>query len=656
MQYAIVGNQNSITVPSSEWIVSGDLATGTFPAQVTVDGVQDNLLGVSSSLLAPITAPITFTATYQTSYYVQYAIVGNQNSITVPSSEWIVSGDLATGTFPAQVTVDGVQDNLLGVSSSLLAPITAPITFTATYQTSYYVQYAIVGNQNSITVPSSEWIVSGDLATGTFPAQVTVDGVQDNLLGVSSSLLAPITAPITFTATYQTSYYVQYAIVGNQNSITVPSSEWIVSGDLATGTFPAQVTVDGVQDNLLGVSSSLLAPITAPITFTATYQTSYYVQYAIVGNQNSITVPSSEWIVSGDLATGKFPAQVTVDGVQDNLLGVSSSLLAPITAPITFTATYQTSYYVQYAIVGNQNSITVPSSEWIVSGDLATGTFPAQVTVDGVQDNLLGVSSSLLAPITAPITFTATYQTSYYVQYAIVGNQNSITVPSSEWIVSGDLATGTFPAQVTVDGVQDNLLGVSSSLLAPITAPITFTATYQTSYYVQYAIVGNQNSITVPSSEWIVSGDLATGTFPAQVTVDGVQDNLLGVSSSLLAPITAPITFTATYQTSYYVQYAIVGNQNSITVPSSEWIVSGDLATGTYPGQVTVDGVQDNLLGVSSGLSAPITAPITFTATYQTSYYVQYAIVGNQNSITVPSSEWIVSGDLATGTFPGRYC
>ena len=228
MQYAIVGNQNSITVPSSEWIVSGDLATGTFPAQVTVDGVQDNLLGVSSSLLAPITAPITFTATYQTSYYVQYAIVGNQNSITVPSSEWIVSGDLATGTFPAQVTVDGVQDNLLGVSSSLLAQ---SLVYNVHCDLPDFLLCAVRyrWQPNSITVPSSEWIVSGDLATGTFPAQVTVDGVQDNLLGVSSSLLAPITAPITFTATYQTSYYVQYAIVGNQNSITVPAASGLLA-------------------------------------------------------------------------------------------------------------------------------------------------------------------------------------------------------------------------------------------------------------------------------------------------------------------------------------------------------------------------------------------------------------------------------------------
>ena len=143
-----------------------------------------------------------------------------------------------------------------------------------------------------------------------------------------------------------------------------------------------------------------------PQLITGTYQVSYLVSYASVGNANSVALPASEWVISGQASIGQFPAGLTVSGVMDTYLGSDAPLA--ITAPTTITGLYQVSYLVTYQASGNAYPVTVPANEWVISGNAPTGTFPAGQTIGGVMDTYL--SSNAPSTITAPTTITGTYQ------------------------------------------------------------------------------------------------------------------------------------------------------------------------------------------------------------------------------------------------------
>ena len=95
--------------------------------------------------------------------------------------------------------------------------------------------------------------------------------------------------------------------------------------------------------------------------------------------------------------------------------------------------------------------------------------------------------------------------------------------------------------------------------------PITETANWQTQYLVTYLASGNANPVIVPSDEWVVSGNAATGVFPAGQTIGGVMDTYL--SDNAPSSVTAPTTITGFYQVSYLVTYLASGNANPVIVP-----------------------------------------------------------------------------------------
>ena len=231
--------------------------------------------------------------------------------------------------------------------------------------------------------------------------------------------------------------------------------------------------------------------------------------YLASGNANPVIVPSDEWVVSGNAAIGVFPAGQTIGGVMDTYL--SDNAPSSVTAPTTITGFYQVSYLVTYLASGNANPVIVPSDEWVVSGNAATGVFPAGQTIGGVMDTYL--SDNAPSSVTAPTTITGFYQVSYLVTYLASGNANPVIVPSDEWVISGNAATGVFPAGQTIGGVMDTYL--SDNAPSSVTAPTTITGFYQVSYLVTYLASGNANPVIVPSDEWVVSGNAATGVFPS---------------------------------------------------------------------------------------------------------------------------------------------
>ena len=305
--------------------------------------------------------------------------------------------------------------------------------------------------------------------------------------------------------------------------------------------------------------------------------------------------------------------------------GQSHSYIVP-SSSTTVTANYDTYYKVHYTAIV---PVTVPADEWILSGQAATGVFPSPVISDGTK--YVFVSDNRPATITAPTTITATYDTYYWVTYAA---SVPVTLPSNEWVKSGNSATGVFPTPVTSGDTKYAF--VSDNRPGSISGPTTITATYDTYYWVQYATVGNENPITLPANEWVLDGNPATGTFPAEVEVSGVKDVLVGDDRP--TTITDPTTITTTYDTYYWVTFRQTGldiaasgtvlsyqidggglvSLGYTNLPSGYWIKSGSIVTYTYsqplPGGI---GKQFGLASVDGpGTGFIMTEPETITGNY----------------------------------------
>ena len=597
----------SVTLPADEWILSGNAVTGLFPTAESSGGTK--YVYQSDDRPGTITAPTTITGTYDTYYWVTYASAA---PITLPTDEWILSGNAATGVFPTAESSGGTK--YVYQSDDRPGTITAPTTITATYQTQYWVTYAA---NVSVTLPASEWVASGNGATGVFPTAESSGGTK--YVYQSDDRPGTITAPTTITGTYDTYYWVTYASAA---PITLPTDEWILSGNAATGVFPTAESSGGTK--YVYQSDDRPGTITAPTTITATYQTQYWVTYAA---NVSVTLPADEWVVSGNAATGVFPTAESSGGTK--YVYQSDDRPGTITAPTTITATYQTQYWVQYAA---NVSVTLPADEWVASGDAATGVFPTAESTGSTK--YIYQSDDRPGTITAPTTITGTYDTYYWVTYASAA---PITLPTDEWILSGNAATGVFPTAESTGSTK--YVYQSDDRPGTITAPTTITGTYDTYYWVTYASAA---PITLPTDEWILSGNAATGVFPTAESTGSTK--YVYQSDDRPGTITAPTTITGTYDTYYWVTYASAA---PITLPTDEWILSGNAATGVFPTAESLGGTR--YVYQSDDRPGTITAPTTITATYQTQYWVTYAA---NVSVTLPADEWVASGDAATGVFP----
>ena len=114
MTYATTGNVVAVTAPSSEWVAQGGVATGIFPAQVTVGSSRSDF--VSDNRPSTITAPTTITGSYSNQYLVTYLASGNIVTVTVPANEWVTSGNAAVGSLRCRLRmVLAIQEATLSV-------------------------------------------------------------------------------------------------------------------------------------------------------------------------------------------------------------------------------------------------------------------------------------------------------------------------------------------------------------------------------------------------------------------------------------------------------------------------------------------------------------------------------------------------------------
>ncbi|MEM2874786.1 MAG: PGF-pre-PGF domain-containing protein [Candidatus Hadarchaeales archaeon] len=201
----------------------------------------------------------------------------------------------------------------------------------------------------------------------------------------------------------------------------------------------------------------------------------------------------------------------------------------------------------------------------------------------------------------SPKTATANWKTQYLVTY----NANApVTLPSDEWVDSGQSATGIFPS----DEIQGSTKYVyqSDDRPAAITSPTTITAMYRTQYLVTYAA---NALVTLPADEWVDDGQPATGVFPA-VDAQG-STRYVYQSDDRPATITSPTTITATYQTQHYLTVTSPYG----TTSGEGWYDDGTVTQAEVDPLVVTDpdGTQHLFTGWSddaSGITSP-SNPIT---------------------------------------------
>ena len=664
--YTATGCPLTVTVPT-EWVTSGGSAAGVFPS--TVSGSGTRCLFVSDNRPSTITGPTTITGTYQTQYHLSVSSAygspvgaGWYNAGSAPSFGVTTPASGGSGTQYAFTSWAGTgAGSYSGSTNPGAVTMNNPITETASWATQYSVTYAATGCVLSVIPPASEWVTSGGSATGVFAS--TVSGSGTRCLFVSDNRPSTITGPTTITGTYQAQYYLTVSSpyssptgagwynVGAPASFSVPAS---ASGGTGTRHLFSSWAGSGTG-SYSGPTNPGTATMNGPITETASYTSEYQVTYQSTGCALTVTVPSSEWVISGGSATGVFASTVSGSGTQ--CLFLSDDRPGTITAPTAITGTYQTQYYLTVSsLYGSPTgagwynagspasfSVTTPSggsgTQYLFSSWAGTGASsysgsnnPGSVTMNG------------------PVTEAASWATQYSVEYQVTGCALSVTLPPSEWVTSGGTSTGVFPTPISGSGTQ--CLFVSDDRPSTITNPTTITGTYQTQYYLTVSSsygsptgAGWYNvgapasfSVTTPSS-----GGLGTQYVFTSWAGTGAS-SYSGSNNPGSVTMNGPVTEAASWATQYQVTYQDTGCVLTVTLPPSEWVTSGGSAVGVFTS--TVSGSGTRCLFVSDNRPSAITAPSTITGTYQTQYQVTFAISPIGSGTTSPSgaNQWEDSG------------
>jgi hypothetical protein len=644
-----------------------------------------------------------------TSYFVGDIVTA---SVTTPAD------DNGLGTRYMCTGYTGTGDLAAGGSgSSVSFTITQPTNITWEWIPQYYLTvdaggHGIASGEGWYTANSNAQATITPLTVaGTTGTQYVFAGWSGDATGSGSpSDNILMDGPKMTNATWTTQYYVTYAA---NVPVTVPASEWVISGGSATGTF-ASPQYNGVGDTeYVFVSDNRPATITAPTTITATYNTFYLVTYAA---NVPVTVPASEWVLSGNASTGVFPTPVISGGTQ--YVYLSDDRPSTITAPITITAIYKTQYQVSFTATGldsdaGSNTVltlggtnyaynALPSGVWVDSGT----TFSWSSPVAGVAGERFAYvsDSGLASPIVTSGTDAATYKTQWQVTFQQSGLSGDATgtiltlgtstytysqlLQTNIWVDDGTTPsyTGTVPAG---SGKRYVLTGVTG-LTSPIHSSGTITGSYKTQYHVTFAQSGVGSDftgtvVTIDSSNYGVSGlpvsfwwDQASGhsfSFASPLAVNVIKQYLWSSTSGLSTLQNDPLTVTASGSVlgNYVLQNAITFEQTGIgsdftgtvvtidgtsygvsALPVSfNWTMGSAHSFAFQSPLVTTNATQyvwTNTTGLSSLQSGPINVTTygNIVGNYKTQYHLTVSSYSGLVPAPSPASGWFDAGSQVT--------
>jgi uncharacterized repeat protein (TIGR02543 family) len=370
---------------------------------------------------------------------VTYVASGNANPVSVPASEWVISGNAATEYFPAGATVGGVMDTFL--SDNRPASITKPTTITGLYQTSYYLTVSsahgspIGQGWYNAGVTADAGLASGTVSGGA-GTQYVFTGWSGDASGsaFSSSNAITMNGPKTATANWKTQYQVTFAVSGDGSTSPTGSNVWENAGSLSITAAPnSGYTFSSWSSNTGSItftnanSASATATIGGTGTITATFAINTYT-ITVTQDANGAIAPETTTVNYGASqsftitpSTGYSIASLTVDG--SSVAVASSYTFSNVQAAHTITATFAINTYTITASAGANGGISPNGADVVNYGATPTFTITpntgyhildAQVDGSSVLSSLVGNTytfSSIQASHTISATFAITSTT-----------------------------------------------------------------------------------------------------------------------------------------------------------------------------------------------------------------------------------------------------
>jgi len=331
----------------------------------------------------------------------------------------------------------------------------------------------------SVTFSASSWIVyssgPGLLNIKVTPGQVGPGSLQPGqTMTVNFSVIAP---SVSGTSTWLMTAY-------NNNNFD-PQRQYATATANVGVTVPITITSDPPGKNFVSIDN---VQCETPTKFSW-----------IAGNTHSISANSP---VAGAVGTEYVWANWTDGGSQTHNITVPNT-------PTTMTATYDTYYWVTYSA---NVPVTVPASEWVKSGQNATGVFASPQYNVGNDTEYVFVSDNRPSTITAPTTISGTYKTEFKVTFQQSGSQVPVvvtydvgngqevngTVPFSVWVENDSQISYNYESSAS-DNVGSLYVLTSTSPASPqtVTGPITVTGTYGESLMLTFSSSSETRTVAI---------------------------------------------------------------------------------------------------------------------------------------------------------------
>ncbi|PPD58057.1 Calx-beta domain-containing protein [Dehalogenimonas etheniformans] len=634
-----------------------------------------------------LTGPSSVTATYGTEYKVTYA--SSPAGLTVPTDEWVKSGEAATGVFASPQYNSDETIKYVFITDNRPDAITGPRTIAGTYTTQYYLT---VNNGGHGTAGGQGWYEAGAKAQATISPLTVIDGTIPYIFagwsGDASGTGAisndiTMNAPKTATANWTT----QCQVTFHQSGLPADTL-WGVSldGEVHTGT-GADIVITGVTPGvnnwLTGIIESgftryVPTPesgspnITENTTINVTFETQFLVIYMTAGSTLPVTPPGIEtggyyieWVPGGHAPTGVFPASVHNEANNTRCVFQGDDRPATITTGLTtVTGTYKTQYLL--TIASAHDSPT--GAGWHDSGASVTVSVTTPADTSGVTryrctgwtgtGSVLatGSGNSVTFDINGPSSITWNWVLQYQITFAqggitadagsaivltVNGNNKIVTqLQFTDWYDHNSTITFAYNSTVAAGTGKQYIWASTSGLstsqsgnLSPSAG--TVLATYHTQYQLNVAVTGGVPGGTAnitgtggwyaPDTNVSLSAALTVGDGTGHrwrfdhwtVVIDGTPVDTS--QQEIIVPMRAPVNATAYYVEQY--QVTVISAQgtptgagwydagasitSSVTTPvetsgSSRYRCTGWTGTGSVPASGNSNSTTFNLTASSS--------------------------------------------------------
>ena len=685
-------------LPTNIWVDSG--TTYSWTSTVAGSTGEQFVYTDDSGLTSPIGAAGTDTATYETQYLVTYVASGNANPVTVPSNEWVISGDSATGTFSAGATVGGVMDTF--VSDDAPSSITAPTTITGLYQVSYYLTVSSAygspigqgwynaGTTTTFGVTSpdvagtTQYVLSGWASSdngGYSGTDVSQSVTMNNPITESTSWTTQVSNTFTATGLTGTDYVTLTSTqLGTPTNIVLNSgNEWSATVWTDTGTavtFPVTSTNSNSNEQWsIGSSVSTGALTTGGGSFSEAYvdQVSNTFSVSRVPNDDSVTLSSIQLGTSTPIvldSANSFTATVWTDSGTTVTFPASSdsstgterwSIDSPV--PLTLStggSTYSQTYIQQFYITVANGGHGTPSeaSQFVNAGNSfsTSVTSPADVTSD--SQFVTSTPTLSIANVESAQTLTFNWTEQFYI--TIVSAYGSPT--ASQWVPAGSSFTAsvTSPDVVTSGADEWVVSGPASQTISDVSAAQTLTFTWIEQFYI--TVDNGGHGTPSEASQWVNAGSdfSATVTSPSDV-VSGVSQWVTSQPTLSITGVESAQTLTFTWTEQFYLTVSSAySSQTGQGWYNAGTTANAGLTSGTVSGnsgtQYVFTGWSGDASGSAFSSSNAITmsGPMTATANWITQYQVTFAATPGGSTSPTGSNVWENSGSLSITATPNN--